>query len=222
MTDFAFLTIADAAKKLNAKEISPVEYAQALLDRISAHDGAYSSFLHVSADMALDEARAAESEIMAGNWRGPLHGVPYALKDIVDATGMPTTCHSKVMQRNSLPETDADVTDRFKKAGAVLLGKTATHEFAIGGPSFDLPWPPARNPWNRAHFTGGSSSGSGAALAAGFVPAAIGTDTGGSVRNPASMCGLVGMKATYGRVSRRGVFPLSFTLAFTLSLGCFS
>ena len=212
MTDFAFLTIAEAAKLLNGKEISPVEYAQSLLDRISAHDGAYNSFLHVSADMALDEARAAESEIMAGNWRGPLHGVPYALKDIVDAAGMPTTCHSQVMQRNSLPETDADVTDRFKKAGAVLLGKTATHEFAIGGPSFDLPWPPARNPWNRDHFTGGSSSGSGAALAAGFVPAAIGTDTGGSVRNPASMCGLVGMKATYGRVSRRGVFPLSFTL----------
>ena len=212
MTDFAYLTIADAANLLYGRKISPVEYTQALLDRIAAHDGPLHSFLHVAADQALDDARTAESEIMAGNWRGPLHGVPYALKDIIDVAGIPTTCHSKVMLKNSLPEADADVTARFRTAGAVLIGKTATHEFAIGGPSFDLPWPPARNPWNPAHFTGGSSSGSGAALAAGFVPAALGTDTGGSVRNPASLCGLVGMKATYGRVSRRGVFPLSFTL----------
>lgn len=212
MTDFAYLTIAEAAKLLYGKEISPVEYTQALLDRISTQDGPLNCFLHVASEQALDDAHNAESEIIAGNWRGPLHGVPYALKDIIDVAGLPTTCHSKVMQRNSLPENDADVTARFKEAGAVLLGKTATHEFAIGGPSFDLPWPPARNPWNPDHFTGGSSSGSGAALAAGFVPAALGTDTGGSVRNPASMCGLVGMKATYGRVSRRGVFPLSFTL----------
>lgn len=212
MTDFAYLTIADAANLLYRREISPVEYTQALIDRIGSLDGPLHSFLHVSADRALADARTAETEIMAGDWRGPMHGVPYALKDIIDAAGMPTTCHSKVMLKNSLPETDADVTARFKEAGAVLVGKTATHEFAIGGPSFDLPWPPARNPWNPAHFTGGSSSGSGAALAAGFVPAALGTDTGGSVRNPASMCGLVGMKATYGRVSRRGVFPLSFTL----------
>ena len=113
MTDFAFLTIADAAKLLSGKDISPVEYTQALLDRIAAHDSAFNSFLHVSADQALDGARAAEDEIMAGKWRGPLHGVPYALKDIVDAVGIPTTCHSKVMQRNSLPEMDADVTDRF-------------------------------------------------------------------------------------------------------------
>ncbi len=212
MTDFAYLTIADAARRLRDREISPVEYAQALLDRIAAHDGALNSFLHICGDRALDAAKTAEAEIMAGAWRGPMHGVPYALKDIIDAAGEPTTCHSKVMTRNSVPDTDAHVTAKFREAGAVLVGKTATHEFAIGGPSFDLPWPPARNPWNPAHFTGGSSSGSGAALAAGFVPAALGTDTGGSVRNPASLCGLVGMKATYGRVSRRGVFPLSFTL----------
>jgi aspartyl-tRNA(Asn)/glutamyl-tRNA(Gln) amidotransferase subunit A len=212
MTDFAYLTIAEAAQRLYNRDISPVEYTQALLDRISAHDGPLHSFLHVSADHALDAAKVAETEILAGDWRGPMHGVPYALKDIIDAAGEPTTCHSKVMARNSVPETDAHVTAQFRAAGAVLIGKTATHEFAIGGPSFDLPWPPARNPWNTAHFTGGSSSGSGAALAAGFIPAALGTDTGGSVRNPASLCGLVGMKATYGRVSRRGVFPLSFTL----------
>ncbi len=212
MTDFAYLTIAEAAQRLYNRDISPVEYTQALLDRIAAHDGSLHSFLHVCGDHALDSAKVAEAEILAGEWRGPMHGVPYALKDIIDAAGEPTTCHSKVMARNSVPETDAHVTAKFREAGAVLVGKTATHEFAIGGPSFDLPWPPARNPWNPAHFTGGSSSGSGAALAAGFVPAALGTDTGGSVRNPASLCGLVGMKATYGRVSRRGVFPLSFTL----------
>ncbi|NKB55199.1 MAG: amidase [Alphaproteobacteria bacterium] len=212
MTDFAYLTITEASQLLYNRKISPVEYTQALLDRIAAHDGPLHSFLHVSGDHALDAAKTAEAEIMAGDWRGPLHGVPYALKDIIDAAGEPTTCHSKVMARNSVPDTDAHVTAQFRAAGAVLVGKTATHEFAIGGPSFDLPWPPARNPWNPAHFTGGSSSGSGAALAAGFVPAALGTDTGGSVRNPASLCGLVGMKATYGRVSRRGVFPLSFTL----------
>lgn len=212
MTDLAFLTIADAGGRLRSKDLSPVEYTNALLERIGRLDGSLHSFLHLAADRALDDAKAAEAEIAAGNWRGPMHGVPYALKDIIDVAGMPTTCHSKVMLRNSLPENDAEVTARFRAAGAVLLGKTATHEFAIGGPSFDLPWPPARNPWNPGHFTGGSSSGSGAALAAGFVPAALGTDTGGSVRNPASLCGLVGMKATYGRVSRRGVFPLSFTL----------
>jgi aspartyl-tRNA(Asn)/glutamyl-tRNA(Gln) amidotransferase subunit A len=212
MTDYAFLTIAEAANLLKAREISPVEYTQALLDRIAKHDGTMNSFLHISGEHALDAAKTAEAEISAGDWRGPMHGVPYALKDIIDAAGEPTTCHSKVMVRNSVPDTDAHVTAQFRAAGAVLVGKTATHEFAIGGPSFDLPWPPARNPWNPAHFTGGSSSGSGAALAAGFVPAALGTDTGGSVRNPASLCGLVGMKATYGRVSRRGVFPLSFTL----------
>jgi aspartyl-tRNA(Asn)/glutamyl-tRNA(Gln) amidotransferase subunit A len=140
-----------------------------------------------------------------------LHGIPYGLKDIVDYAGLPTTAHSKILEHN-VAATDAAVTQKLRAAGAVFMGKLSTHEFAIGGPSFDLPWPPARNPWNRDHFCGGSSSGSGAAVAAGFVPIAIGTDTGGSVRNPASMCGIVGIKATYGLVSRRGVFPLSFSL----------
>ncbi|HIJ55258.1 MAG TPA: amidase, partial [Deltaproteobacteria bacterium] len=132
-------------------------------------------------------------------------------KDIIDVQGVPTTGHSKILIDN-VAETDSFVWRKLKAAGAVLLGKLSTHEFAIGGPSFDLPWPPARNAWNYKHFPGGSSSGSGAALAAGFVPAALGTDTGGSVRSPASMCGIVGMKATYGRVSRRGVLPLSYSL----------
>ena len=143
--------------------------------------------------------------------RPVLHGVPYGLKDIVDYTGLPTTAHSKILQDN-LAKADAVVTQKLRAAGGVFMGKLSTHEFATGGPSFDLPWPPARNPWNRDHFCGGSSSGSGTATAAGFLPAAIGTDTGGSVRNPASMCGVIGMKATYGLVSRRGVVPLSFSL----------
>ena len=133
------------------------------------------------------------------------------MKDIIDVEGLPTTGHSRILADN-LARADAFVAQRLRAAGAVLLGKLSTHEFALGGPSFDLPWPPARNAWNRDYFPGGSSSGSGAALAAGFLPAALGSDTGGSVRNPASMCGIVGMKATYGRVSRRGVLPLSYSL----------
>jgi aspartyl-tRNA(Asn)/glutamyl-tRNA(Gln) amidotransferase subunit A len=159
----------------------------------------------------VQDAKRAEAEIQAGNWRGPLHGVPFGLKDIIDVEGIPTTGHSKILADN-LARSDAFVTRRLKQAGGVLMGKLSTHEFAIGGPSFDLPWPPARNAWNRDYFPGGSSSGSGVGLAAGFFPAALGTDTGGSVRNPASMCGIVGMKATYGRVSRRGVLPLSYAL----------
>jgi aspartyl-tRNA(Asn)/glutamyl-tRNA(Gln) amidotransferase subunit A len=212
VTNFAALTIAEAAGLLRGKEISPVEYTKALLERIARHDGALNAFLRLMPDEALAAAKTAEAEIMAGDWRGPMHGVPYALKDIIDAAGAPTTCHSKILADSPAASADAHVAGRLREAGGILLGKTSTHEFAIGGPSFDLPWPPARNPWNREHFPGGSSSGSGAALAAGFTPAALGSDTGGSVRNPASFCGIVGMKATYGRVSRRGVFPLSYSL----------
>jgi len=212
VTDFAELSIAEAGGLLRARKISPVEYTQALLDRIVRHDGALNAFLRLMPDEALAAAKTAEAQIMAGDWRGPMHGVPYALKDIIDAAGVPTTCHSKIFADAKAASADAHVTGLLRRAGAILLGKTSTHEFAIGGPSFDLPWPPARNPWNREHFPGGSSSGSGAALAAGFVPAALGSDTGGSVRNPASFCGLAGMKPTYGRVSRRGVFPLSYSL----------
>src|SRR5690606_6891502 len=139
----------------------------------------------------LDAARRAEAEIARGEWKGPMHGIPFGLKDIVDVEGVPTTAHSKILADN-VAKSDAEVTRRLREAGGVLTGKLATHEFALGGPSFDLPWPPARNPWNRDHHPGGSSSGSGAGVAAGFFPAAIGTDTGGSVRNPASCNGIVG------------------------------
>ena len=209
--ELAFLGLAQAAELIRAKKLSPVEYVTALLARIDRHDKKFNAFIALTPERALAAARKAEAEIAAGNWRGPFHGMPYALKDIIDVEGIATTAHSKVMTGNAASR-DAAVTERLQAAGGVLLGKLSTHEFAIGGPSFDLPWPPARNPWDRDHFCGGSSSGSGAGLAAGFFPAALGTDTGGSIRNPASMCGITGMKATYGRVSRRGVMPLAFSL----------
>jgi len=211
MTDLAWLTVAEAAELLRGKKLSPVEYAKALIDRIEKHDSKLNAFLRFTPELALEDARRAEAEIARGGWRGPFHGVPYGLKDIVDYAGLPTTAHSKILQKN-VAAADAAVTQKLRAAGGVFMGKLSTHEFAIGGPSFDLPWPPARNPWNRDHFCGGSSSGSGTATAAGFLPAAIGTDTGGSVRNPASMCGVAGIKPTYGLVSRRGVIPLSFSL----------
>ena len=211
MTDLAWITVAEAAELLRAKKLSPVEYAKALIARIERHDGKLNAFLRLTPELALEDARRAEAEIVRGAWRGPFHGVPYGLKDIVDYAGLPTTAHSKILREN-IAAADAAVTQKLRAAGAVFMGKLSTHEFALGGPSFDLPWPPARNPWNRDHFCGGSSSGSGAATAAGFLPAAIGTDTGGSVRNPASMCGVAGMKPTYGLVSRRGVLPLAFSL----------
>lgn len=211
MSDLAWLTAADAAELLRSRKLSPVEYVKALIERVEKFDGKLNAFLRFTPDIALEDARRCEAEITRGGWRGPLHGVPYGLKDIVDYAGLPTTGHSKILQDN-IAASDAAVTQKLRAAGGIFMGKLSTHEFAIGGPSFDLPWPPARNPWNRDHFCGGSSSGSGAAVAAGFVPVAIGTDTGGSVRNPASMCGILGIKPTYGLVSRRGVFPLAFSL----------
>jgi aspartyl-tRNA(Asn)/glutamyl-tRNA(Gln) amidotransferase subunit A len=168
-------------------------------------------FIRLDGDAAMDAARAAEAEVASGRLRGPLHGVPVGIKDIIDVAGLPTTCHSKILI-DSIAATDAVCVSRLRGAGAIVLGKLSTHEFAIGGPSFDLPWPPARNPWNPDHHPGGSSSGSGSGIAGGLFPMALGSDTGGSVRNPASACGIVGLKPTYGLVSRRGVFPLSFTL----------
>ncbi len=154
---------------------------------------------------------AADVAFVKGIDNGPMQGVPYALKDIYDTAGIRSTCHSK-LRLDHVPAADSVVESKFKAQGAVLLGKLATHEFALGGPSFDLPFPPARNPWNREHIPGGSSSGSGAAVAAGLVRMAMGSDTGGSIRGPAAYCGTVGLKPTYGLVSRRGVFPLSTTL----------
>ena len=206
-----YLTVAEAAHAIATRELSPVELTRALLARIEKLDPTLNVFIRLDGEAALKAARIAEEEAMAGRRRGPLHGVPLGVKDIIDVAGLPTTCHSKVLQDN-LATADAVCVSKLRQAGAIPLGKLSTHEFAIGGPSFDLPWPPARNPWNPGHHPGGSSSGSGSGVSAGLFPMALGTDTGGSVRNPASCCGIVGLKPTYGLVSRRGVFPLSFTL----------
>ncbi|MDA9975845.1 amidase [Alphaproteobacteria bacterium] len=211
MSNMHWLEAGEAARLIASKKLSPVEYAKTLLARIEKYDAGLNAFLSLRPEQTLADAQAAEDAVMSGDDLGPLHGVPFALKDIVDAKGWPTTAHSKLLADN-IASADAPVTAKLRAAGGVLMGKLSTHEFALGGPSFDLPWPPARNAWGRDYSPGGSSSGSGAAVAAGFVPIALGSDTGGSVRNPASMNGLLGMKATYGRVSRRGVVPLSFSL----------
>ncbi len=205
-----FLPVAEAARLIAARRLSPVELTEAFIARAEALDPQINAYLLLTAEAALAEARAAEAAIMADGPRGPLHGIPFALKDIFATAGIRTTAHSKVCA-DAVPAEDAASVAAIRRAGGVLLGKLATHEFAHGGPSFDLPWPPARNPWNTAHFTGGSSSGSGAAVAAGLAPMALGSDTGGSIRSPAALCGIVGLKPTYGLVSRRGVYPNSFT-----------
>ncbi|MBI4192467.1 MAG: amidase [Betaproteobacteria bacterium] len=210
MPELHFITLAEAAKLIEARKLSPVELTQAYLRRIEALDEQINAFITLTGELAIEQARKAEAEIAAGRYRGPLHGVAFGLKDLYATAGILTTGHSRV-RIDHVPKADATTTAKLYQAGAVLLGKLATCEFAHGAPAFDAPWPPARNPWNPVHFTGGSSSGSGAAVAAGFLPGALGSDTGGSVRIPAAMCGTVGLKPTYGLVSRYGVTPNSFT-----------
>jgi aspartyl-tRNA(Asn)/glutamyl-tRNA(Gln) amidotransferase subunit A len=207
----AIPTIAEAAKLIAAKRLSPVELTRACLDRVHTLDPRLHAFVHLTEARALAEARLAEAAIMAGGPKGPLHGIPIGLKDIVDTKGIPTTCQSKILQDN-IPDADATCAELLAAAGTVLIGKTTTHEFADGGPSFDLPRPPARNPWDTDHFTAGSSSGTGAGIAAGLILGGIGTDTGGSIRGPAALCGIAGIKPTYGLVSRAGVAPAAFSL----------
>ena len=192
-SDLHWLTASAAARAIARKELSPVELTQALLDRTQRLDPLLNVFVRLDGDAALKAARVAESEAAAGQLRGPLHGVPVGIKDIIDVAGLPSTCHSKIRQGN-VASNDAVCVQKLRSAGAIVLGKLSTHEFAIGGPSFDLPWPPARNPWNRNHHPGGSSSGSGSGVSAGLFPMAVGTDTGGSIRNPAGACGIVGLK----------------------------
>ena len=205
------LSIAEMGRALRVGAVSAEQLASDALSRIAARDPGLQAFLLVTQERALADARRADDELKSGHDRGPFHGIPYALKDIYDTAGIRTTCHSR-LRESHVPSADSVVAAKLTEAGGVLLGKLATHEFAIGGPSFDLPFPPARNPWNPDHVTGGSSSGSATAVAARMVRMAMGSDTGGSIRGPAAWCGLVGIKPTYGRVSRRGVFPLSWTL----------
>ena len=209
--ELCYLTIVEAAADLRRKEFSPRELTEAALKRIEAIDGKLHCFITLTADRALHQAKQAELELGSGKDRGPLHGIPIALKDLYMTQGIRTTCHSAVL-KNWVPDNDATAATKLREAGAILLGKVGLHEFAFGGPSVDAPFPAVRNPWNTAHIPGGSSSGSGAALAAGLCYGSLGSDTGGSIRTPSSHCGVVGIKPTYGRVSRYGVIPLSWSL----------
>ena len=209
-SDLHFLTIGEAAPLIASGELSPVELTRAYLARIEAIDGRLDSFVTLTPEIALAQARQAEAEIRAGRYRGPLHGIPIALKDLYDTAGIKTTAMSRVTP-DRVPDEDATTVAKLYEAGVTLLGKLAMHEFALGGPDFTSLFPPARNPWNTAHMPGGSSSGSGAAVAAGLCMGALGSDTGGSIRGPASMCGIAGIKPTFGRVSNFGVIPLSWS-----------
>jgi aspartyl-tRNA(Asn)/glutamyl-tRNA(Gln) amidotransferase subunit A len=209
--ELCYLSIAEAAAGLRANKFSPLDLTKACLERIKVLDDTLHSFITLTPELALRQAEQAERELRAGQDRGPLHGIPVALKDLYATKGLRTTCHSAVLQ-DWVPDYDATTVTKLYDSGVVLLGKLGMHEFAFGGPSVDAPFPAVRNPWNPAHVTGGSSSGSGAALAAGFCYGALGSDTGGSIRNPAAHCGIVGIKPTYGRVSRFGIVPLSWSL----------
>lgn len=211
MTSLYELSIAEAGRALREGKTTSRALTEDALRRIAAIDPKLNAFIVVTRERALADADAADAAFKAGLDRGPFQGIPYGLKDIYDTEGIATTCHSKLRQ-HVVPKADSVVARKLRDGGGVLLGKLATHEFAIGGPSFDLPFPPARNPWNTDHAPGGSSSGSAAAVAAGLCRMAMGSDTGGSIRGPAAWCGTVGLKPTYGLVSRRGVFPLSYTL----------
>lgn len=204
-------TIAEAARDIAAGKLSPVALAESCLARIEAVESRINAFILLTKERALTEARAAEAEIKAGKVRGPLHGIPFGHKDIYETAGLATTAHSKLL-KDYVPKADAFTVTKLANAGITFFGKLATHEFAWGGPSFDLPWPPARNPWNTDHFTGGSSSGTGAAVAAGCLLGGTGSDTGGSIRTPSAYCGLAGIKPTYGLLSRAGIQPLSFAM----------
>jgi aspartyl-tRNA(Asn)/glutamyl-tRNA(Gln) amidotransferase subunit A len=204
-------TIVELSPRLRRKDVSPVELTRACLDRIEKLNPVLNAFITVTVESALAEARAAEMEISRGQWRGPLHGIPVALKDLIDTAGTRTTAGSGLYQ-NRVPTEDAELALRLRRAGAVILGKNNLHEFAYGGSSLVSFFGDVHNPWNAEHVAGGSSGGSAAAVAAGLCYAAIGTDTAGSIREPAALCGCVGIKPTYGRVSVRGVIPLSWSL----------
>lgn len=209
-SDIPFKSVTELAPLLKARKLSPVELVRAFLDRIEALNPRVNAFITVTGEQAMEQARKAEREIVAGRYLGPLHGVPYAPKDLVATKGIRTTNGSKATS-GWIPDHESTVTARLNQAGAILIGKLNLLEFAMGSGQNGLVGP-ARNPWDLSYSPSGSSSGSGAAVAAGMVPLAIGSDTGGSIRGPAKSCGIVGLKPTYGRVSRFGVTTLSWTL----------
>ena len=205
------LTIAEAQRLVRRRDLSPLELVEAYVTRIRRLDDRLNAFVTVTEERAVERARALEAELAAGRWRGPLHGIPIALKDNIDTAGVLTTAASAVFA-DRVPDEDAEVVTRLEAAGAIVLGKLNMHEFAYGGTSAFTHTGPVRNPWDTDRIPGGSSGGSGAAVAARLCAGALGTDTGGSVRIPAAHCGIAGLKPTYGLASIRGIVPLSVSL----------
>ena len=210
-SEICFLSIAETSELIAGKQISPVEVVNAHLRRINRTDDTLNSFITLLSEKSVAEANKAEQDIRSGNYLGPLHGIPIGLKDLFYTKGVRTTVGSKILQ-NFVPAYDATVTVKLEKAGAIIIGKLQMHEFALGTTSENPHHGSARNPWDIECVTGGSSGGSGSAVAAGQCMGALGTDTGGSVRIPSSLCGIVGLKPSFGRVSRYGVYPLSWSL----------
>ena len=210
-TDLCYLSLHELASRIQSKELSPVEATEAVLERIERLNPTLNAYITVMAEQALADAHAAESEIASGHYRGALHGVPVGVKDLCATQGVRTTAGSKILA-DSVPDEDATVVRLLREAGAVIIGKTHLHEFAFGATGVNAHYGPAHNPWDTDRVTGGSSSGSAAGVAAGLCFAALGSDTGGSIRMPSSLCGIVGIKATYGRVSLAGVVPLAWSL----------
>jgi aspartyl-tRNA(Asn)/glutamyl-tRNA(Gln) amidotransferase subunit A len=211
MVDLTTLTIAEAARRIAHQQLSPVELTQAALERITQLNPRLNAFITILGERSIAAAKAAEREIMSGARRGPLHGIPIALKDLCATQGVLTTSGAKIL-RDYIPHRDARVAARLAEAGTILLGKLHMNEFAYGPDGGNVHFGRARNPWNLECITGGSSSGSGAAVAASLCLGALGTDTGGSIRIPSALCGIAGLKPTYGRVSRHGITPLCWSL----------
>jgi aspartyl-tRNA(Asn)/glutamyl-tRNA(Gln) amidotransferase subunit A len=206
-----FLTLAEAARRIASGVLSPIDLVADCLRRVDRLNPQVSAFVTVTAETAMAAARRAQDEIAAHGPKSRLHGIPIGLKDVLATRGIRTTAQSRHLQHH-VPAKDAAAWICLRDAGAILVGKTATHEFAFAGPSFDLPWPPARNPWDTTRFAAGSSSGNAVGIACGMMLGGVGSDTGGSIRGPAALCGVTGLKPTFGLVSRRGVFPTAFSL----------
>src|SRR3982751_984821 len=210
-SDLAYLTLREASDLLDGRKVSPVELTEACIARAEALEPRLNAYITRTFDTARQEASAAEAEIAAGRRKGPLHGVPFAIKDLYETAGVTTTAGS-ALREHYVPAEDAETVRRLKEAGVVILGKLSLHEWAMGGTNVQSYYPTPRNAWDTVRITGGSSGGSGTALAAGYCYGSLGSDTRGSIRIPASLCGVSGVKATYGRVSLRGVVPLNWSL----------